>query len=328
MVMDRNPISEPVAQFHLKNTVYLTEFSPYECSANLLAVGFQKSILIVQVKLPEEDDSVQKAEFEFLREIGHDTRVGCFTWGPATSQLVAPPSLHFATSGSDHKLRLYNTKGNQVSVKECKGHNDYINSIAYEPEVGEIVVTASDDHTARVWDCTTTDSSKALLHTFSLNSPGMAVQWHPFESGKLLVGQKSGVISMYNSVTYRPILSLDCCASPLSSVDWCLANSTLVSAAVFSQIVQFDLSKPSLPTDRLAEHTEGCKIVRSSRSTDAFVASVGKPGCTLKVTQQKTGLNIMSNQKRILGGGLSWHLRIPYLAVGNDRDLDLYKISL
>ena len=57
--MDRNPISEPVAQFHLKNTVYLTEFSPYECSANLLAVGFQKSILIVQVKLPEEDDSVQ-----------------------------------------------------------------------------------------------------------------------------------------------------------------------------------------------------------------------------------------------------------------------------
>ncbi len=52
-----------------------------------------------------------------------------------------------------------------------KGHNDYINSIAYEPEVGDMIVTASDDHTARVWD-SKVDASKALIHTFSLNSPG------------------------------------------------------------------------------------------------------------------------------------------------------------
>jgi WD40 repeat protein len=52
-----------------------------------------------------------------------------------------------------------------------KGHSDYINSIVYEPEVGDMVVTASDDHTARVWD-TKADISKALIHTFSLNSPG------------------------------------------------------------------------------------------------------------------------------------------------------------
>ena len=133
---------------------------------------------------------------------------------------------------------------------------------------------------------------------------------------------------MYNSVNYSPILSLDCCASPLLSADWCHANSMLVTAAVFSDVVQFDLSRPSLPTDRFSEHMEGCKLVRFSRSTDAYVASVGKPGSTLKVTQQKMRRTIMSIPKKIIGGGASWHLRIPYLAVGNDRDIDLYKISL
>lgn len=330
VVMDRSPISEPVAQFHFKNRIFVTEFSPFECSANLLAVGFQESILIVEVKLPEEEDSIKKPEFESLREFRHDTRVQSLCWGPMTSQLVAPRCLQFATSGSDHKLRLFSTNNTQVESKELKGHNDYINSIVYEPEVGDMVVTASDDHTARVWD-TKADISKALIHTFSLNSPGMAVQWHPYETGKILVAQKSGTISMYNSVNYTPILSLDCCASPLLSADWCQANSLLVSAAVFSELVQFDLSRPSLPTGRLSEHAEGCKVARFSRSTDAYVASVGKPGgagATLKVTQHKTGLTILANPKKIIGGGLSWHLRIPYLSVGNDRDIDLYKIAL
>ena len=66
VVMDRSPISEPVAQFHFKNRIFVTEFSPYECSANLLAVGFQESILIVEVKLPEEDDSIKVKQCLYL----------------------------------------------------------------------------------------------------------------------------------------------------------------------------------------------------------------------------------------------------------------------
>lgn len=246
------------------------------------------------------------------------------SWGPRTSQLVAPRCLQFATSGTDHKLRIFSTDSTQVNVKLLKGHSDYINAIAFEPETGDQVTTCSDDHTARVWDI----NLGSCLHIFHLNSPGMSVCWHPAETGKLLVAQKSGVVSLYNSSNYSPILSLDCCASPLLGVDWCLPNSLLVAAAVFSEIIYFDLSRPSLPTERRPSHTEGTRLVKFSRSADSLVATIGKPGATLRVVQHKSCLVLVSNQKKIIGGGCSWHLRLPYLAVADDRQLDMYKFSL
>jgi hypothetical protein len=35
---------------------------------------------------------------------------------------------------------------------------------------------------------------------------------------------------------------------------------------------------------------------------------------------------LVSTQQAVVGG-MSWHLRLPYLAVGNDREVSLYKIS-
>jgi len=324
MVLDRMPISEPVAQFSFASRIFVTELSPYECSGNLIALGLAESVVIGQLKLPEEEESCKKAEFEHLREIHHDTRVQQICWGPQTSQLVAPRCLQFATSGTDHKLRVFSTDSSQVNFKLLKGHGDYINGIAFEPECGDLVITCSDDHTARLWDINT----GSCLNIFYLTSPGMAVGWHPAETGKLMVAQKSGIISLFNSSNYSPILSLDCCSSPLQSVDWSLSNSLLVAAAVFSEIIYFDLSRPSLPTERKSAHPEGTRSLKLSRSTDSLVATVGKPGATLKVTQQKSGLVIVSQQKKIIGGGFSWHLRLPYLIVADDRQLDLYKFCL
>ena len=119
--------------------------------------------------------------------------------------------------------------------------------------------------------------------------PGMSVCWHPSESGKLLVAQKSGIISLFNSSNYSPILSLDCGGSPLLGADWCLANSSLVAAAVFSEIVFFDLTKPSLPTERRSLHADGSRSVCFSRSADTLVATIGKPGATLKVSFRNSG---------------------------------------
>jgi len=324
MVLDRAPVSEPVAQFKFSARIFVTEFSPYEWSANLIALGLAESVVIGQIKVPEEEENCQKPEFERLRDIHHDSRVQCLSWGPRTSQLVAPRCLQFATSGTDHKLRIFSTDSSQVNVKMLKGHTDYINGIAFEPEVGELVTSCSDDHTARLWDT----NSGTSLHTFHLSSPGMTVCWHPSETGKLLVAEKSGVISIFNSSNYTPILSLDSCCSPLLDADWSRSNSTLVAAAVLADVVYFDLSRPSLPLDRRTVHRDGTRQVRFARSADSLVATVGKPGATLKVSQQKSGLVVVSNEKRIIGGGCSWHLRLPYLAVGNDREIDLYKLSL
>ena len=105
----------------------------------------------------------------------------------------------------------------------------------------------------------------------------MSVAWHPMEMGKILIAQKSGVISLFNATTFAPIMSLDCCASPLMSADWCLSNSLCLAAAVAADIVYFDLSRPSLPTERRSLHGDGARIVRFSRWADTLTASLGKP---------------------------------------------------
>jgi nuclear pore complex protein Nup37 len=143
-----------------------------------------------------------------------------------------------------------------------------------------------------------------------------------------MIGQKSGLISLFNSSNYAPIMSLDCCSSPLMSADWCLSNSLSLAAAVATDIVYFDLSRPSLPTERRGLHGEGARLVRFSRGQDTLVASVGKPTACLKVSQARGGQTLLTTQKKIVGGGLSWHLRLPYLAVGNDREIDLYRLHI
>ena len=63
MVLDRAPISEPVAQFYFSSRLFVTEISPYECSANLIALGLAESVIIGQIKLPEEEDSCKVNNF-------------------------------------------------------------------------------------------------------------------------------------------------------------------------------------------------------------------------------------------------------------------------
>lgn len=49
-----------------------------------------------------------------------------------------------------------------------KGHSDYINSLAYEPDKGDLIVSCSDDQTGKLWDLETGQA----VHTFHLTSPG------------------------------------------------------------------------------------------------------------------------------------------------------------
>ena len=68
-------------------------------------------------------------------------------------------------------------QNNQVQV--LRGHTDYINSIVYEPEKGELVLSGSDDHTAKLWeDC-------ECVATVNFSSPVMSVAWHQQDIGKV-----------------------------------------------------------------------------------------------------------------------------------------------
>lgn len=312
--------SDPVHRITQTSRVFCTEFSQFPWSSNLLAVGLQSSVVIGQCWFSEEDSSVPDFKWEVIQEVHHDTRVQGFAWSPKTSLTVAPKVLEFCTSGTDHKVRVFKSDLADVQVMVLKGHSDYVNTLVYEPEKGDLILTGSDDHTAKMWE------NGKCSATLNFKSPVMSVHWHHEELGKVLVGQKSGVISLFNAATLQPILSVDCASSPLLAIDWSHSNSLLLSAVVSTELVMFDLSTPSLPTSRRPVHGEGARYCRCSRHNDNLVATCGRPGNCLKVWHSKSNGGLLSNEMVVVGG-LSWHLKLPYLAVGGDRDIQLFKVS-
>lgn len=310
--------SDPVERLEFSGRVFATKFSPFPSSSNLLAVGLQSSVTIGQCVFPEENsDNTEGFQWTVLKEIHHDTRVQTIAWSPKTNLMMSPKVLEFATSGTDHKVRQFTSDGDSVQVKVLKGHSDYVNTCVYEPETGDQLLTGSDDHTVKMWE------AGDCVSTLHFKSPVMTVAWHTEEVGKVLIGQKSGVISLYNAVSLQPIMSLDCSLSPLLSIDWSEANSLHVTAVVSSELVMFDMSSPSQAVMSRTVHSEGARYVAS---TDMLVATGGRPGNCVKVWHSKSGVQLLSNEMVVIGG-LSWHFKLPYLAVGGDREIHLYRVT-
>ena len=316
MVQTRPASSDPVARLVLPSRAFCLSFSPFPHSSNLLAAGLQSSLTIGQCCFSEETSS---GEFSWtvLQEIHHDTRVQALAWSPKSNLLASPKLIEFATSATDHKVRLFTSDLETVSVKVLKGHTDYVNSLVYEPEAGEQLVTGSDDQTVRLWE------GGECVSTLHFKSPVMSVAWHQEEVGKLLIGQKSGVVCLYNAVTLQPILSLASNLSPLLDMDWSSSNSLLVSAVGGSDLAMMDMSSPSAPLVTRTVHSDGARFVSA---TDSLVATAGRPGNSFKVWHGKSGVLLLSNDLVIIGG-LSWHQKFPYLAVGGDREVQLYKVT-
>lgn len=120
-----------------------------------------------------------------------------------------------------------------------EGHKDYINSICYETD-GGILASVSDDHTCKLW---TVEENEKCISTFYLTSPGMSVCCLSEKPGKLLVGEKNGLIHMYGIRSQQAIMSLDANIIPLMSIDW-KSNPLKVAAMAAGKLILWDISKP------------------------------------------------------------------------------------
>lgn len=187
----------------------------------------------------DEDETVEDIAYKPFRTFRHDTRPHAIAWSPETSLSVVPKVLMFCVAGADFKIRLYSSDLNENTVCQMEGHKDYINSICYETE-GELLASVSDDHTCKLW---AVKEDEKCISTFYLTSPGMSVSFHLEKSGKLLVGEKNGLIHMYDVRSQQAIMSLDTDIVPLMSIDWG-PNPLKVAAIAAGKLILWDISKP------------------------------------------------------------------------------------
>ncbi|XP_043264492.1 nucleoporin Nup37 [Colletes gigas] len=321
--MDEALTTSPTFQLHFSKQIYCVELSPYEWSQHLICIALAEEIVIGTIKFQDEDETVEDIAYNHFRTFRHDTRPHAVAWSPETSLSVVPKVLMFCVAGADFKIRLYSSDMNNNTVHEMEGHKDYINSICYETE-GEILASVSDDHMCKLWAIKEEDE---CIFTFYLTSPGMSVCFHPEKSGKFLVGEKNGLIHMYDVRSQQAIMSLDTDVVPLMSIDWG-PNPLKVAGMAAGKLILWDTSKPSpLVQGGSPFHIEGGLMVKFSPAYEYFVASIGRPDNFLKVTNIKTEEKIICGQVKLIGG-ISWHYKLPYICAASDREICFWKVTL
>ncbi|XP_076762880.1 nuclear pore complex protein Nup37 [Xylocopa sonorina] len=319
--MDEALTTPPTFQLDFPKQIYCVELSPYEWSQHLISIALAEEIVVGTVKFQEEDEAIEDIAFNTIRTFRHDTRPHAIAWSPETSLSVVPKVLMFCIAGADFKIRLYNSDMNENTVCELKGHKDYVNSICYETE-GEILASVSDDHTCKLWAVKEDEKSIATLY---LTSPGMSVCFHSEKSGKLLVGEKNGLIHMYDVRSQQAIMSLDADIVPLMSIDWG-PNPLKVAAIAGGKLILWDVSKPSPPLESKPLHIEGGLMVKFSPTYEHFVASLGRPDNLLKVTNIRTEQEVISGHVKLIGG-VTWHYKLPYVCATSDKELRFWKVT-
>lgn len=319
--MDEALTTPPTFQLHFSKQIYCVELSPYEWSQHLICVALAEEIVIGTVKFQEEDESVEDIAFNAIRTFRHDVRPHAIAWSPETSLSVIPKVLMLCVAGADYKIRLFSSDMNENTVCEMEGHKDYINSICYETE-GEILASVSDDHTCKLWAVKEDEKS---ISTFYLTSPGMSVCFHSEKSGKLLVGEKNGLIHMYDVRSQQAIMSLDADIVPLMSIDWA-PNPLKVAALAAGKLILWDISKPCPPLESKPLHIEGGLIVKFSPAYEHFVVSIGRPDNLLKVTNIRTEQEVICGQVKLIGGA-TWHYKLPYVCATSDREVRFWKVT-
>ncbi|RZF35924.1 hypothetical protein LSTR_LSTR008494 [Laodelphax striatellus] len=316
-------VNNPTHVMELPEQVVKVELSPFEWSHNLICIALPKLISVRVIKFQEEDEELEEeVDLELLQDFTINCRVDALAWSPETSLNVLPKCIMFCAATKDFNLRLFSSNTvDAYSEQVLTGHTDYINSIAFESN-GEYLASASDDLSCRLWAMK--DGQKCVAE-FALKSPGMSVCWHSEEPGKLLVGEKNGTVRIYNVERQQAILSFETFQTPLLAADWSPANSLLVAAIAGGSLFVWNITRPNVPLDRQILHSKGW-LLRCSHQSDQHFATIGQPANTLKVVHTSVKQPIANAALKCVGG-LSWHRKLPYVCVGVDRSICLWKIA-
>lgn len=82
----------------------------------------------------------------------------------------------------------------------------------------------------------------------------------------------------------------------------------------------------SRPIDCKPLHEDRGWAIKFAPNSDVITASVGRPDNMLKVSHTKSNFPLIEAPNKLFGG-LCWHYRWPYVAVGCDRKLSFWMIQ-
>ena len=106
------------------------------------------------------------------------------------------------------------------------GHSSWVNAVAWSPD-GHHILTASRDHTARIWDATTGDNTLTLTRAHKERIT--AVAWSP-DGHHILTASKDGTARIWDATTGDNTLTLTR-TDPVNAVAWSPDGTHILTAS-------------------------------------------------------------------------------------------------
>lgn len=355
---------EPTLSIATPSEVVCLEFAPYEWCKSLLAVALPNVVNIYSIKFQEEVES-GKAEFSLLCASQVEGECCAMAWSPQSALRAVPPSLKLMLATVGDAVIELSTDLKTTSVREVFRHTSCINSIAFscinsESTLMTLCASVGDDQLLRVWEESTGQPSKergidgsveeeelsgpvsgGWSESIMLMEPGQSVRFHPEDPSQLLVCEVSGTLRLYRITTSSaddsgPQSALTAewsvrCPSPALDADWSLCDPDLLLAAgpAGVTIINMDGNGSVRKRVRAVGGGEGGSsavvCVRGARSTHALAAAVTPDNTVTVVHTTASRIPLAAHLKCV--SGISWHLELPYLAVGSDRRVLLWRVD-
>jgi len=180
-----------------------------------------------------------------------------------TSACISPDGESIATGSSDQRVKLWNAATGQVKMQLPVAHTGQINSVAFSPVDNQIIVTASNDGTARIWEF----GSRRVLHVLAhrdANGTGGAVRQAVFspDGRQIATACEDGAVRFWETATGNAVGAIKLDGSALA-VAYSADGRRIIAGGGSGKAIVFDVESRE-PLVRYLGHTAAIHSVALS----------------------------------------------------------------
>lgn len=206
-------IDKKIGQFHNGRIPLLTfhEETPCEPHARIHKVTFSPDSRLIAAALSNGSvDIWALVTNKKIQSIKHGEHVFDIAFNHT--------GTHFATAADNKTAALWELS-NDKPIKTFLGHENWLTSIEFNPQIDNELTTGSQDHTARIWCVETGDIKNILsghswgveeiaysddgIHLFTAGYDGVIIKWDPHSA--TMIAQYSLPDDRITSLTFSPL---------------------------------------------------------------------------------------------------------------------------